>query len=753
MHFLDDLYFTREYLKAGVLVSLLSVWVLVALFYYLNRYTKRRYFTIWTAAWLFYALWITWSFGFRGDAVQPLVLMLQQWCVGVSAVFLLWGSLDFMGQPVRSSMLGWFMLFLLLWSYLGAYYLSRPLELEVPVFTLIAFGSWHTSLGFLKYRSRRPYIGATLLTVGFFLWGAYMAGYPFLENSEDLTSLALFISAGLQLLLAVSMIILVLEEFRETHQLALAETQTIKVERNALESRVHSTEERYRTLFDQAGEAIVITSSDDFHILELNQAAERLLALTRGEAGRHTLKAFCQSWDSAAVTAQTPSDWVASLVRQQPSNLVRKDGGTVPVEIRGSVVDLDGQPAYQFFISEVTERRQLEQQLRQSEKLSALGQMISGIAHELNNPLAVIKGYVQLILAHHELQAQTRKDLEKVGQESNRAAKLVANFLSFARNQPAHRELLDLNKMVERLAELRRFDLMAGKTAIELKLEPTLPAILADPDQVQEVIVNLTNNALQAMAGNGRPPRLRFSTRTVGKNVQLMVEDSGPGVPEELRVKIFEPFFTTKEVGTGTGLGLSLAHSLMTEHGGRIFYRESELGGAGFVVEFPAAEGRPAATGDTTTMLVRPTAPLSPGQGSRVLVLDDEKGIADMLSEMLGILGYETRVCNAAADALEWIDKERFDAVISDFRMPGINGEQFYGLARDRKPELAPRIIFLTGDVVNEETQRFLQSTGNPHLAKPFDLAKVQKIVAETIRVGAAASGTELKARDGQNGG
>ena len=204
------------------------------------------------------------------------------------------------------------------------------------------------------------------------------------------------------------------------------------------------------------------------------------------------------------------------------------------MEISGSAVDLDGQPAYQFFVAEVTERTQLEQQLRQAEKLSALGQMISGVAHELNNPLAVIKGYVQLILGHHQLPEQTRKDLLKVAQESNRAAKLVSNFLSFARNQPAYRDLLDLNKLVEKLVESRRFDLLVARTDLSLALEPGLPPVSADRDQVQQVIINLMNNSLQAMVDNTRPSRLKLSTRSGADKVQIVVEDSGPGVPARL---------------------------------------------------------------------------------------------------------------------------------------------------------------------------------------------------------------------------
>ncbi len=573
MHFLNpfnvDLVFTHSDLKAGVLVSLLSVWVLVGLFYYLNRYTKRRYFTIWTGAWLFYALWITLSFEVQGKEARPLLLMLQQWCVGVSAVFLLWGSLSFLGQPVRAAVLGWFMAFLLLWSYVGAYHLAKRLEMEVPAFSLIAIASLVTALSFLKYRREHPFIGATLLTAGFFLWGGFMAGYPFLETSEDLTSLALFISAGLQLMLAVSMIILVLEEVRETHQVVLQEVKTGQAEREALQSKVISTEERYRTLFDQAGEAILITGTEDFRILELNQAALRLLGIGREEAGRQCFTAFCQM-NVPGETPATAEDWFRLLCRQRPLNVVRKDGGVLSLEVTGSRVDFGGRPAYQFFMLEVTERARLEQQLRQAEKLSALGQMISGVAHELNNPLAVVKGYLELILTHHDLPAQTRADLEKVAHESNRAAKLVMNFLSFARDQPAHRDLVNLNKLTGRLVEMRKFDLQVARAEIELELEPELPPVLADADQAQQLIINLVNNALQAMAGTPRAGRLRISTRAADGLVRLRVEDNGPGVPPGLVSKIFEPFFTTKEVGTGTGLGLSLAHSIMTEHSGRI---------------------------------------------------------------------------------------------------------------------------------------------------------------------------------------
>ena len=734
----SDLIFTREYLKAGVLVSLLSVWVLVALFYYLNRYTKRRYFTIWTVAWLFYALWITLSFRVPGNHNEPPLLMLEQWCVGVSAIFLLWGSRSFLNEHIKRSQLGFFLVFLLVWSYLGAYRWSRPLEMELPVFVLIALASFATGWGFFKYRRKNPsYIGATLLTLGFFLWGVYMLGYPFLENSQDLTSVALFSSAGLQLMLAVSMIILVLEEVRQTQQTAITEAQNRAAERDALKSRVASTEERYKKLFDQASEAIIIAATEDLRLLEFNQAAERLLGISRTDAGQPTLSSFCQINETGSAPPSSGAEWFQAICQQHTLNLIRKNGALVPVQANGTQIEFDGKPAYQFFLEELTERARLEQQLRQAEKLSAIGQMISGVAHELNNPLAVVKGYLELVLSHHELAPNTRADLEKAAQESNRAAKLVTKFLTFAREQRSRRGTLDLNKLVGRFLEVHRADSQLAKIELTTALAADLPLISADRDQVQQLMIILVNNAAQAMTNLSRPGQIKIVTSQKDGRVQLAIEDNGPGVPSQLANKIFEPFFTTKEVGTGTGLGLSIAHSLMSEHKGRISYQQSSLSGAGFALEFPAATVDDLAAntdaGHTTTLLKKSDGSEKRPAGN-VLVLDDEKSIAEMLGEMLELLGYKSTLCHAGSQALHWIEEHDFDAIISDFRMPLMNGRQFYEAVTAKKPELARRIVFLTGDIVNEDTQAFLKSTGNPHLAKPFNLARVNAIIAQAIQ-------------------
>jgi len=733
-----DLVFPIEHLKTAMAVSLLSVWVLVALFGYLNHYTKRRFFTIWTAAWLFYAAWLTLGYTMYERQEPQLVLLFRQWCIAASSVCLLWGAAQFLQVKSSQLLMGLYVGFLFTWGYVGTYDIEDKLRATVPMFTLMGVTSAITSWCFLKMRRRREFLGSTLLFAGFLLWGFYLAAYPFLQRNDQLIAAGHFIAAMLQLFIAVGMIILVLEEARRANESVAEQIKSHRSETEVFRARAVATETRYRSLFDQASEAILIAAADDLRILELNKSAGRLLGLGGGAVHAPPLHQFCQIKVSDP-PPRSGAEWFA-LIQQQPAfNVTRADGSTTRVEVESAPIQFDGRPAYQFFFREITEQARLEQQLRQSEKLSALGQMISGIAHELNNPLTVVKGYLELILAHHELQPQTREDLKKVAQESNRAAKLVGNFLSFARQQSAHRVPVDVNAVVTHAAEMRRFDSRVASVEIFLDLAPDIQPVAGDKDQIQQVLVNLVTNALQALSEAPFPRRLALRTRTDKGLVQILVEDNGPGVPEHLVARIFEPFFTTKEVGVGTGLGLSIVHSIMAEHQGRVFYRKEPGGGACFVLEFPTAG---TAVPPTMAELEKPVVTeISPAAAptARILILDDEKSIAELLGEMLGILGYKTTLCHAAPPALELIERCEFDLILSDIRMPTMDGKQFYKAVAAKRPELARRIIFLTGDVVAEETQSFLETIGNPYLSKPFQLSTVEAIVAQVLREHAAA--------------
>jgi signal transduction histidine kinase/CheY-like chemotaxis protein len=751
-----DLYFARESLKTVLVMSLFSVLVLVGVFHYLNRYTKRQYFAIWTAAWLFYALWLMLCLTLQSKAPDPFFVMLKQWCVGASAIFLLWGNARFLGQRSSQVQFGLFMTYLFVWSYIGAYHLEGTLQVQLPIFGLIGLASIVTAWCFLQLRGMQHYLGSSLLAAGFFGWGLYLIANPFLQNSEDLVTAGHVIATVLQLFIAVGMIVLVLEEVRTSNQQALQKIQRQQMEAELLQRKMESTEERYRSLFDQASEGIVITAAGDLRILEMNQTAQRYLGTSLVEDVPLLLSSFCEM-SALPTLPSTGAEWFELICQRRLLHLVRKDGSRIFVEVDGALVNFEGRDACQFFFREQTERAHLEQQLRQAEKLSALGQMISGVAHELNNPLAVVKGYLELILARHELGAQTRIDLEKVAHESNRAAKLVGNFLSFARQQPVHRQNVEVNELIRRVVELRKFELLVAGVNIQLDLAGSLPPITGDPDQIQQVLINLMGNAVHALADQAPPRVLTIRTRREGLVVQVLVEDNGPGVPENFLSHIFEPFFTTKEVGTGTGLGLSIAHGIMTDHQGRLFYQPPSTGGAGFVMEFPIgaqpelalATPPPGPLPEKSVLeqpLLEPSAAVDPPVSARILVLDDEKSIAELVGEFLQALGHQPTLCHSASQALELLEESDFDLIISDFRMPVMDGRGFYEALFKQKPALARRIIFLTGDVVNEDTLAFLRSIGNPYFAKPFQLGTVEQAVAQGLREKSATDATAVAA-------
>ena len=726
-----DFYVAHESLKATILTSLLTVWVLIGVFVYLNRYTKRRYFTVWTAGWMFYVVWLTLNLGGLEAEHAPLRSMAEQWCLATTAVFLMWGSFRFLGLRVRETVFGLFMAFLFLWSYLGVYQLGRPFSAVVSLFALIGLAGIGTGAAFARHRCRRGYMGASMLSLGFCLWGAYFVGYPFAAQVPDLLATGFFISAVLQLFIAVAMIILALEEVRTTNHAALQNLRSAKIKADQLRAAAASTEQQYRNLFNQAGEAVIVTAAGDLRILDLNQTAVHLLGLSHNEARERFLPSFCETAGRAARPPGDSVEWVNRLCAQRTLRVLKNNGGATLSQVESSRIDYQGRAAFQFFFREVTDRDRLELQLRQAEKLSNLGRMIPSVAHELNNPLSVIKGYLELIVAHHPITPQTRADLGKVVQECDRAAKLVRQFLSFARDHPARREMVDVNTLIQRVADLRRSGLAAAGIEFFMDLAPALPSTAADPDQVQQLIINLLNNALQALAAAPPPRTLRIATRMKDPATLLvLMEDSGPGVPPELRSRIFEPFFTTKPEGAGTGLGLSIAHNIMAEHHGRISCDASTLGGAAFHLEFPLVSVAPTApAGETSPAPAPRPAPVS----ARVLVLDDEQFIADLLSEMLGVLGHQPVICLNPAAALDLLQTRPFDLVISDFRMPVMNGEQFHQALAQINPDLAGRVIFLTGDVVNEEARHFLASTGNPHLDKPFQLTRLEAVIAEVL--------------------
>jgi len=520
--------------------------------------------------------------------------------------------------------------------------------------------------------------------------------------------------------------------WRQASARARVESELARKQIETLEREARLLRQRASAIIDRASEGILLARADDLLLLAANPAARRLLGVAEGPLPR--LPEVCQiSLGSEESFPMAAHEWFALIQRRRQLRLLRNDGHVIEAMADVIPVEENGQAAYQFFLREVTDRVRLEEQLRQAEKLSTLGQMVCSIAHELCNPLAVVNGYVELLMERRDLEESVTAQLAKMKFESNRASKLVKNFLSYARQRPARRELVNLNDVVQRAIDVRALELRDECAEIILKLDADLPRTMADFDQAQQILVNLIHNSLQAI-GNTKMPRLTFTTCTLDETVVMKVEDNGPGIPKELLNRIFEPFFTTKPAGIGTGLGLSIAHRLMAEHNGRIYYTASSDGGAAFVLEFPRSHEEPKTEKPIELSPAQSIAVDAPaGHLRRVLILDDQQTIADLLTEMVRLIGYEAHAESDPRKALERVEEEEFDVIVSDYRMPEMNGQEFYRAAIALRPELAQRIIFLTGDLLNEETQQFLKSTGARYLTKPFQLAKIQQSINDVL--------------------
>jgi signal transduction histidine kinase len=289
-------------------------------------------------------------------------------------------------------------------------------------------------------------------------------------------------------------------------------------------------------------------------------------------------------------------------------------------------------------------------QLLQLEKLSAMGRLLAGVAHELNNPLAVVSGQAQLLLtaaagSPYALRA------EKIATAAARCVRIVQNFLALVRDRPPARTRVDLNAVVRETVDLLAYELHTDGVEISWALAPGLPALSADPHQLHQVVLNLLTNAHHAMRATPPPRSLVLATRTTAdrRGVQLTVTDSGPGIPQEIQSRIFDPFFTTKPIGQGTGLGLSFSFGIITDHGGTIRV-ESEPGqGARFTIELPVAAPAPE---EVRAPESRPVATLAP---QRILVVDDEPDVAGVLSELLESDGHTVDTALNGKEALERI--------------------------------------------------------------------------------------------------
>ena len=366
-------------------------------------------------------------------------------------------------------------------------------------------------------------------------------------------------------------------------------------------------------------------------------------------------------------------------------------------------------------------------QLIQSEKLSAVGEFVAGVAHELNNPLAAVVGFSEM-LKDNDVDTKNRRYLDMIHKSAQRCQKIVQSLLSFARRHQHERKPMPLNSMVEAVLEMLNYQLRTSNIEVVTQLDPSQPVVLADGHQIQQVFLNIINNARQAMENRQPGGRIKITTEAYDENVRVTIQDNGPGISPENLQRIFDPFFTTKQVGQGTGLGLSLCYGIIKEHGGNITPSSTPGEGATFVIELPIFHF----TGDSIE--TRPSAErkqldANEGAGKKILVIDDEEPILQMLQERLTQSGYSVDTVSDGENALSRLRQKSYDVTFCDWKMPGLNGRQIYEKLRSTSPEQCRRIIFFSGDVVNEQMRGFLEQEKRLCLAKPFTFDNVHAAI------------------------
>jgi PAS domain S-box-containing protein len=502
----------------------------------------------------------------------------------------------------------------------------------------------------------------------------------------------------------------------QVEALKASEAETAAVIRSSLDAIV---------VIDQAG-----------RVIEFNPSAEATFGYAKSFAVGRPIADLIVPPDMRARHAAGMKRYLQTgkarvLGRRVELQAMRADGSLFPVELSITEMPIPHDRLFAAHLRDLSAaraaERELERQherLRQTEKLSAMGSLLAGVAHELNNPLAILLAQASL-LRDKAPTKDVKRRAERIHAAAERSSRIVKSFLAMARQKPPRREPTDLNEVVKAAVEITAYGARSAGVEIVLDLEPALPAVQADRDLMGQVVANLLLNAQQVLAERPGPRRVWVATKGAVEGVELTVEDNGPGVPLEIRARIFEPYFTTKPVGAGTGIGLSVCRNVLQAHGGRVELIEREESGALFRVLLPSA----------------PIATAAPEQGGiegggalSILIVDDELDVAHSLSEILETLGHRATVCLAAEKALWHISRDPFDAVFADLRMPGLGGVELRRRIREHDPALACRTIIVTGDtVVGPSVASMGENDPIVLLEKPFTVDDIRAALQQTV--------------------
>jgi signal transduction histidine kinase len=530
-------------------------------------------------------------------------------------------------------------------------------------------------------------------------------------------------------------------------ELSGAEFLAVGVERTATEPgerRKEDVEAELRQTVGWMTEGVVVFDEAG-GIRAANEHFYRMLGLTREEAaGMRTLEELLAT---VAPHASDPQEFVRRWralgeLQEEESQEELAMNWPVPQTIERCARAITGEGGRRLgrieVYRETSARRLFQSRMVKTEKLVSLGQRVSGIVHELSNPLTTILGYAQRLLQREAANSgSASRELRGLLTEAERATGILRQMLQLSGDTRGVREPVSLNELVDRTADLMRTALSGSPIRLIVEKGDFVPIVVGDFGQLQQVLLNLVQNAQQAIAQSGHGGLIGVRTASTGTGrARLEVWDDGPGVPGAIQARIFDPFFTTKPPGVGTGLGLAIVLGFVRQQGGTVHVLSPPKGGTRFLVELPAAapaKEEPAAV----TALLRLAPAAGPGENGiprehrapRVLVLEDEPTVGGLIADVLRDEGMRVDVLRDGESALDRAEHEEYDLVICDLKMPGMDGQKFFQSLGTRRNSLQGHVLFVTGDVVAPRTQEFLERHRLPYVAKPFRVEELSRAV------------------------
>ena len=504
--------------------------------------------------------------------------------------------------------------------------------------------------------------------------------------------------------------------------------------RKQSETALRASETRFRSITEAHPVPVLIVSLRNATIQYASPGAEQLLGILQGQLLHEYL-------DRILPDVSARDDIWAAMTGGQPINLKEvqldcNDGRKLDAALSARRISYQGEDAMVIGLYDLTERKQAEakisrqqEALQQSEKMAALGGLLAGVAHELNNPLSVVIGQTTLLM-EGSTDAKVITRSEKIYKAADRCARIVKSFLALARRKPPERKPVDVNAVINAALELLGYQIRTGNIIVQLDLAPELSTITGDNDQLTQVITNLVMNAAQAMENWGGQRHLTIRSRHEGDQVIVTVADTGPGIPLDIRSRIFEPFFTTKSGKGGTGVGLSLCLNIIASHGGQMILDDTEGGGATFTLQLPATPNLAALSSGTDSQIISQALPSK----MRLLLVDDEIEIAQTLADLLEPEGHFVDIAINGAVALDKIRTTPFDIIVSDLRMPVLDGPGLYDALAHELPSYLDKIIYVTGDTLSPHVHSFLASHPVPVIEKPYRLHDVRQAILDVLQ-------------------